>query len=192
MLAKIFTDIYETNAWGSQETVSGGGSELARTKEIRSKLNRLLGKYKTESILDAGCGDWNWMSKVNLSRYKVFACDIVPALIKENEKKYGSQAKFFTADITRDPLPKVDVIICRATLFHLSLANVQLALENMQRSAGYLLLTTHTQVTENTDIQDGDWRRLNMELPPFTLGSCLQQFYDGPGEDGSMGVWEVE
>lgn len=191
MLTKIFNDIHDTNAWASKETVSGGGSELKRTVEIRNSFKHALDEFGIQSFLDAGCGDWNWMSKLDLSDYEVYACDIVPTLVLKNESLYSERARFFMADLTRDPLPQVDMILCRATLFHLSFENIQLALANMKRSARYLLLTTHPSVVENEDIKDGDWRRLNMQIAPFNLGQYESMFRDGPGNDGYMALWKV-
>ena len=190
-LFTTFSGIYETNQWASTETRSGGGSEMKSTVEIRAELAGILNQYKINSLLDAGCGDWNWMNTLDLSGAQVWACDIVPSMIAENKRKYGNLACFFRADLVHDDLPAVDLILCRATLFHLSLAHVAEALANMKRSAKYLLTTTHVWVTENEDIADGQWRRLNLLLPPFNLPPPLLSFYDGSGNDGSLALWKT-
>lgn len=192
MLTDIFVNIYKTNAWGDAETVSGIGSELSRTQEIRANLPSLLRELGIHSLLDAGCGDWNWMSMLDLNEFEVQACDIVPELIASNNEKHGARAVFFLADLTKDVLPDVDAIMCRATLFHLSKKNIHLALKNMKRSAKFLLLTTHPNVKVNSDITDGDWRRLNLQIEPFALGTPLKTFADGPGQDGFLAVWKVK
>ena len=57
----IFTKIHDDNLWGSAESVSGSGSEFAYTKNLREKLPDLFSRYNIKKILDAPCGDFNWM-----------------------------------------------------------------------------------------------------------------------------------
>jgi len=56
-----FTEIYKSNYWGSKESVSGIGSTLIYTENLRSKLPDLFQLYSIKSIFDAPCGDFNWM-----------------------------------------------------------------------------------------------------------------------------------
>ena len=144
-------------------------------------------------MLDAGCGDWNWMNTLDLPGVKVYACDIVGALIAENIQKYGRKALFFVSDIVKaEEFPAVDLILCRATLFHLSNALVSQALKSMKAKARYLLLTSHPKIQENAEIQNGDFRRLNLCAPPFSMPQPARWFWDGPGEDGVLGLWPVD
>lgn len=192
-MQQIFGEIYRRNAWHSKESRSGGGSELARTVEIRRELPFMLAQLQVKTLLDAGCGDWNWMSRLDLDGISLYACDVVPEMIERDRELYGSRAFFFTADIVNDPLsafPTVDLVLCRATLFHLSLEHVQMALTNLARCASYLLTTTHPNVQANAEIADGAWRRLNLQLAPFCLPAPLLKFYDGPGQDGCLALWE--
>jgi hypothetical protein len=45
-------------------------------------------------------------------------------------------------DLTRDPLPKVDLVLCRDCLVHLSFDDIYESLDNLRRSGSMLLLTT--------------------------------------------------
>ena len=190
MLRRRFTTIYRKNLWRVGETRSGCGSTIEWTAGLREILPALLHDLKARSLLDAGCGDWNWMSKTDLSGIEVHACDLVAEMIASNQARYGGMAHFFVADITEDTLPKCDAILCRTVLFHLSFANIALTLANFRATkAKYMLLTTHPHVTANKDAGDGDWRRLNMELAPFNLPEPLQMIQDGPNDDGYLGVW---
>ena len=191
MLPKIFHNIYQSNAWRSHETVSGGGSELARTEEIRRELPVLLKHLEIKTMLDAGCGDWHWMGTLDLAGIKVSACDIVPEIIVANKQQY-SGVDFFIADITSDELPKVDLVLCRATLFHLSFANIQKALSRLFQCSDYVLTTIHPNIDANQNITDGGWRRLNLMKAPFNLPPPDVFFYDGPGKDGGLGLWRKE
>lgn len=192
-LEKVFSDIYKRNYWAMEETRSGLGSTLEWTKDLRKELPALFKSLKIKSILDAGCGDYNWMSKINLSSYKVLGCDIVPEMIQKNVEKYSSLAYFFYADITKDELPQVDLILCRTVLFHLSFDNIKLALSNFERSrTKYLLMTNHPHITVNENKVDGDFRRLNFCLPPFDLPAPAVNIPDGAGDDGYLCLWKKD
>ncbi|HYV13569.1 MAG TPA: hypothetical protein VE980_21875, partial [Pyrinomonadaceae bacterium] len=65
-LATVFSEIYQTNAWQDPESVSGRGSTLARTNVITSNLPVLLQELNANSLIDAACGDFNWMRHVDL------------------------------------------------------------------------------------------------------------------------------
>jgi hypothetical protein len=112
-------------------------------------------------------------------------------MIEANKEKYGNQADFFTADITRTVFVKLDVILCRTVLFHLSLKNAMKALNNFRKSGSrYLLLTHHPWEEVNHDIKDGAWRRLNLCLAPFNLPEPKEMIQDGG--DGYLGLWDME
>ena len=72
-----FTLIYERNAWGSKESASGSGSTLVMTESIRTSLPIIFNKYGIESMLDVPCGDFNWMSKVDIQDVIYVGGDIV-------------------------------------------------------------------------------------------------------------------
>lgn len=190
-VAGRFTAIYDRNEWCSAETRSGGGSEYARTEAVRAGLVPLLERFDVTSLLDAGCGDWNWQRHVDWRGIEYTGVDVVPAMVSDVARRHGGPGRtFYVADITRDALPSVDAILCRAVLFHLSLAHAAAALENFRRSARLFIATTHTQTTQNVDIEDGDWRRLNLRLPPFTL-SQPDEVLHNDGGDGHLAVWTL-
>jgi hypothetical protein len=62
--ADTFRNIYLHNYWGSSETVSGTGSEKNQTSLIKEHLPLLLEKYQCKTILDAPCGDYQWMKTI--------------------------------------------------------------------------------------------------------------------------------
>ena len=78
--------IYYENGWGSGESVSGPGSTLKQTENMRKELPGLLRTINAKVMLDVPCGDFHWMSQVDLPVTKYIGADIVPALIDENRK----------------------------------------------------------------------------------------------------------
>lgn len=79
--AEIFEDIYQNNRWGSSESRPGSGSELRTTDTLREELPKLLRYLNVKSMLDLPCGDYNWMSEVDLGGIFYRGADIVEELI---------------------------------------------------------------------------------------------------------------
>ena len=168
---RVFSEIYRQRAWGSNESVSGPGSTVARAQMFKDELAALLTRIKVTSVLDAGCGDFNWIKEVNLDSVRYVGIDVVSEIITVNQRKYGKDSRTFAnLDITSDQLPQVDVILCRDSLVHLSLRDIFATLENFERSGSiYLLTTTFVDYRNNEDIRTGGWRRLNLEHEPFNF-----------------------
>lgn len=164
-----FTQIYQHNLWQSEESISGMGSELQHSVEIRKELPTLLRKYDVRSMLDIPCGDYNWMKHVDLGMIQYIGADIVKPLIESNRQKYP-HIDWRALDIINDDLPKVDLVFVRDCLGHLCNDNVHKALENLKRSGSkYLLATSFARYTTNTDVEDGGWKPINLMCEPFLL-----------------------
>ena len=103
-----FTDIFKTNAWGSAESVSGPGSTVARGMDFQEELLSVLEAWNVRSLVDAPCGDFNWMRHLLAHRDLDYTgVDIVAPLIAANSSAYTtSSRRFICADMTRDDLPK--------------------------------------------------------------------------------------
>jgi hypothetical protein len=169
----IFSAIYNSDFWLSKETKSGRGSELIHTTDIRAWLPKFIQSHHIRSMIDAGCGDFNWMRKIGLS-VPYIGYDIVPELVRKNQQAYGSTKPpfifFKVADITKDQLDRADLVLCRDVLFHLCFENIYLALKNLLSVTNqYILITNNPKTRVNTDIEDGGFRRLNFLLSPFNL-----------------------
>lgn len=192
-LETIFSEIFQTNAWQDPESVSGRGSTLARTNVITSHLPVLLQELNADSLIDAACGDFNWMRHVDLGSIRYLGVDIVPALIVRNRQLYQTdQRTFAVQDITKDLLPDADVILCRDCLIHLSFTSIKAAISNFKKtSATHLLCTTHTSVTENIDCPDGSWRNINLLLPPFNFQPPVKSLVEDAELGKCLGVWPL-
>lgn len=193
-LERVFSDIYRTNAWKDSESVSGRGSTIARTQAIISQLPPLLQQLGVRTLLDAACGDFNWMRYVELGGVNYIGADVVPELIARNRRLYGREGRSFLAlDITKDRLPRADAVLCRDCLIHLSFESIAAAVANFKRSgARYLLCTTHASVTENVPCRDGGWRNVNLHLPPFKFPPPLKMIVEDEELGKRLGVWRLK
>jgi hypothetical protein len=167
---EVFTHIYKVNQWGSRESISGPGSELRVTHKMRAELSALLKRFKITSIADAPCGDLNWMQHVDIGACLYIGIDIVQELIERNIKTFGSTREFRHLNLVENVIEKVDLIICRDMLAHLTYEQIFTVLRNFKQSGSkYILMTTGVTTDINSDIETGDWRRLNLELAPFNF-----------------------
>ena len=197
-LADRFERIHTTNMWGADSSVSGLGSEDVATATLRADLPALLNELGVSALLDAPCGDAGWIRQTNLDGICYIGVDIVPALIAELQAGRTGSREYAVADITRDPLPRADAILCRDCLVHLSFANIGRAIENFRRSgARWLVTTTFPEWQKNRDCEDGDWRALNLEHPPFNWGPPHTLLIEGCQEAGggwtdkSLAAWRI-
>lgn len=218
-LQETFARIYASGAWtltgdggaDDDESRSGLGSNLAQTAALRAELPSLLAELGVRSLLDAPCGDFFWMSRVDLGVDRYIGADIVPAVIERNRARFArADREFRVLDLTRDPLPGVDLVFSRDCLVHLGDDDVHRTLENIRRSGStYLATTTFIGRAENEAATEaGGWRPLNLRRAPFLLPEPFlvideqcTEVYLTEEEDGtqvehrfadkSIGVWRI-
>lgn len=196
---QLFTEIHATNAWGGRESVSGPGSDPEQTTVVLRELPAILKRYAIRSLLDVPCGDFHWMRRVDLSGIVYTGADIVRPLVDGNNAIFSSDTvRFIHLDLIRGPVPKADLILCRDCLVHLSNRDVAACLTNIARSgSNYLLTSVFPQTTSNRDIPTGDWRALNLQLPPYCFCEPLELFNeecirsDGAFKDKSLALWRI-
>ena len=199
-VAQVFCDIHRDNGFKGVATRSGPGSEWPHTEKLRRELPRLFQRHAIKTLLDAPCGDLNWMRDVlHRCALDYIGADIVPELIRAHTERFWTErVRFIEADITRDALPAADAILCRDCLVHLSNDLALGALKNFQRTGTRLLLATHYPATRaNIDIVPGLWRAMNLQLPPFTLPApvdllveeCAEK--DGEVADKTLALFDL-
>ena len=198
MLQQVFTNIYKSNGWHCTETVSGGGSRVCATVRLRKQLPCLFLRLGVHSILDAPCGDFNWMQHVSMPGIQYTGMDIVEEMIASNNAKYGNDSRNFICGNLAEIIPPCsDLIICRDCLQHLCFDNGVRVLNNFKASGSkYLLTTTYIEHTNTFDILDGDTRYGNLSLYPYGLGPAMEYLEDKSAAevghpDNRMGLWKL-
>lgn len=200
-LAARFERIHETNLWGADSSVSGVGSELDATAAIRDRLPGLLKELGVRSMLDAPCGDHRWMASLDLKIDRYVGIDIVPSIVEALQQRYRDDGhrSFLLSDITHDPLPHCDLILSRDCLVHFSFRTLRRAVRNLKASgATWLLTTTFPELERNDDIEDADWRPLNLERAPFHWPAPAEIINErcteagGAYADKSLALWRLE
>jgi hypothetical protein len=169
-----FNKIYSTNYWADDESRSGAGSSLKSTENIRIHLPKIIERFNIKGLIDAPCGDFNWMPQV-LKNVDVdyIGLDIVEDLIISNRKHEKNNINFVKLDIRIDKLPVSDLMLCRDCLFHFSYEDIFKFLDNYLISdIKYILLTSHLNTEnkfENRNIVTGDFRKIDLFSKPFNF-----------------------
>ncbi len=182
----------KNQAEGKIESPCGPGSSLEATTKTVPFINKILRKYQIKSILDLGCGDWNWMQHVQLNyevgslfnkksttHVKYVGWDASQELIQTNKEKFGTPNTVFEEkDIVTADYSKVDLVICRDVLFHLEIELGQKVIEKIKESgAKYFLSTSFPKMKKNDSIKtynhidNWGYYPINLDIVPFNLAS---------------------
>jgi len=176
-MESTFASFYTDNRWGDSESASGPGSNLDSTTKLRNELPQLLAEVGSKTLLDAPCGDFNWIKETHLRLEQYTGVDVVADIVTRNQKLYGNErTTFLVRDLTRDKLPRADVILCRDCFIHLSYRHIAAAIRNFKRSrSAYLLTNTYPLFRSNQNIKTGGFRPINLRLPPFDFPTSIRQ-----------------
>ena len=129
-------------------------------------------------MVDIPCGDWKWMSKVDLNNINYIGCDVVPDLIKSNNKIFKKpNVNFLVKDLIKEDLPQSDLIIVRDLLVHLDDSDIVECLYNIKKTNyKYIGITNYPNLEENKKRLLGDylrfgdkWRAINLTKEPYNL-----------------------
>jgi hypothetical protein len=131
--------------------------------------------------------------------------DIVPELVARLQQKYARSPRtrpgdapsrrFIDFDLIVDNFPSADIWLCKDCFQHLSNSDIRLVLNNFRRSQVKIaLISNHTDVSSNTDIETGQFRHVDLTRAPFNLPPPRQILPDEPvgGEPRFIGVWHRE
>lgn len=144
IIEQQFTSIYNNNKNADKETVSGIGSKLENANDIAETLPHILKDYDISNIFDIGCGDFNWMSSVDLSGTKYTGGDIVLDVIELNKKYENQDINFLHFDITSDDINGFDLIILRGVLSFYNEKAIKSIINRIVSSGSkYILLTNN-------------------------------------------------
>ncbi len=191
-----FDEAFKTGVWtGTGESVSGDGSSLAATEKLRATLPRAVEELAVKTLLDVPCGDWNWMSQVDLPLERYIGGDIVNLLIRQNQERFSDPRRtFLVIDLCIDELPAADLLLCRDALIHFSYTDIWRAIANI-KNAGitYIATTTFPATKTNTDQGTGiPWRPVNLEAEPFSFPQPFMRMIDDFNRpDQILAFWKV-
>jgi 2-polyprenyl-3-methyl-5-hydroxy-6-metoxy-1,4-benzoquinol methylase len=178
---EVFSKIYKEDLWHGG---SGAGSKIENVKEYVDILQKYIDKPEIKTVLDLGCGDWQFSKFLDLSSVSYLGVDVVESVVESNKNSYSaSNIEFISHDITTYEIPKVDLIICKDVLQHLCNKDVIDILIKIVKSSKFSLVTNDftSEDSVNRDINNGSYRCLDLSLSPFNLDVVTLLEYQRPG-----------
>lgn len=173
---RAFELAYAERQWGRDrhgKGTSGAGSTLDATRQYRVFLQDFLAAHDIRSVVDAGCGDWEFSRAIDWKGVDYLGVDIVPSVVKSNQQRYAAQnIRFTVGDIVRDPLPPADLLLVKDVLQHLSHADIRSFLAQLPRYKHVLIVNDVDPVSltaEEQDIPAGRYRPIDLTRPPHSL-----------------------
>lgn len=171
-----FTYIYDHAVWGKNDQgigFSGGGSYLYNVKEYLELLSKFMKVNSIKSVLDAGCGDWEFSKYVNWDGIEYFGYDVVASVIKKNNDCFSKEnIHFIHANFLNVELPKADLFLCKHVFQHIPNIDIVNFLPQLKKFR-YCLITNEvnqdTFSSNNDDIEIGGYRKIDLCTPPFNL-----------------------
>ena len=166
-----FKNIYDNNKWGHG---SGDGSRLKSVKDYMSFLERFLQDNNIKSVVDAGCGDWQFSKDINWNDIDYKGFDIVDSVIENNLENFSDKnISFEVYNGNPDDLPCADLLIVKDVLQHLPYEDTLEFINNFSKYK-YCLITNcinpHGE-TINININREDFTFLDLRLEPFKINA---------------------
>jgi SAM-dependent methyltransferase len=165
-LREQFCRIYDQKLWGLG---SGVGSSPENTVEYRSFLRQFMRCNHIRSVVDLGCGDWQFSRYVDWSGVTYVGVDVVPSVIESNQREFANGHITFRKFESLAKLPAADLLVCKDVLQHLPNEAVTAYLSAFRKTYKFSLITNDEEPEhlQNIDIQVGGWRPLRLEQAPF-------------------------
>jgi SAM-dependent methyltransferase len=181
-----FRRIYASDHW---QGGSGEGSHVAATEAYRQILAAVLAGRDVTTVVDAGCGDWQFSRLVDWTGKRYIGVDIVPEVVDRDRDSFGSDyVEFVVGDIRTVPLPSADLLVCKDVLQHWDIDSVRGFLERNLSRYRYALITNDISSVHidadmlNAEIPIGHWRPLDLEQAPFGMHAQARIDFDIRGE----------
>lgn len=163
----VFSDIYSKDKWAGG---SGTGSSPENTAEYRALIERFVRDHDITSVVDIGCGDWQFSRLIDWGEIDYLGLDTVPAVVRANRERFGPRFRFELLDVSVDALPLADLAIMKDVLQHWPNDTVRAFLPQLS-AYRYVLVTNTVWPSEllNGDAPMGGYRPLDLRRAPFSI-----------------------
>jgi len=177
-LVQTFNGIYSRGDWAKDpegKGTSGTGSTLDVTQEYRAYIEQFIKKHNVKSVVDAGCGDWEFSSATNWNHARYLGVDISTNVIDLVKKKYQKEGvSFMVGDVT-ESLPSADLLLCKDVLQHLpNQLIIKFIKNNLKKGKYKWAIITNDLGGSNADIKPGEYRQIDLSAPPFGVKGLIE------------------
>lgn len=176
----VFDEIYAADHW---EAGSGLGSLPGVTTAYRDFIQNFLRERSVRSVVDLGCGDWQFSRLVDWSGVDYVGVDVVESVIEQNRREYGSDTvRFQHGNASMSGLPEADLLITKDVLQHLPNEAIDNFVENVLPNYKMVLVTNCVRPIWriNYPIEAGGFRPVDLSKKPYGLKTQRMLSFHGP------------
>lgn len=176
--AQVFDRIYRENLWNAG---SGTGSSVEATRAYREFLHNFMRSNGVRSVLDLGCGDWQFSSQMDWSGIDYLGIDVSRVVLETARRHARPGVTFRALNAVTEPLPAADLLIAKDVLQHWSNADI-LALLPKLNGFRHALITNGFLPDQaertNADMAAGFfYRPVDLQKPPFSLAGAYVAWF---------------
>ena len=136
--ANIFSKIYNDSYWGKG---SGDGSDPKKVVKYISLIEDFIKRNKLNSVVDLGCGDWQFSNLIKFNNINYLGIDVVESVVENNNKKYSTDNITFEKLKSYNEIPKADLLLVKDVLQHLPQEEVKKIIDNLFSNYKFIIVT---------------------------------------------------
>jgi SAM-dependent methyltransferase len=177
--AKTFQRIYENNLWGFG---SGHGSLPRVTKSYRLFIENFIREKQISSVVDFGCGDWQFSRFTDWSAAEYLGLDINAGVIDRNQSAHAKKGiRFALAPDRFSSVPSGELLLVKDVLQHFSTSQVEEFMSDVVSRFPFALITNCVKPAAelNREIETGGWRPLDLRAPPYSFDVPVVHSFGG-------------
>jgi len=189
--ARVFNRYYLNNAWIGGG--SGSGSTAENTTAYREFLASFLRQFEIKSVVDLGCGDWQFSRLIDWTGIDYLGIDVSKVVLQNTKKFTNPNVRFANMDALSGDLPAADLLLVKDVIQHWSNSDIAHLIPVLNRYKYALITnTSHKNTTRiNENIRPGACRPVDLSAEPFNVnGSFVLEFY--AGEPKTTFFWRRE
>ena len=111
---QVFTKMYQGQAWGRNKANRSNpcpGSTMPNTVKYREFLQTFMKNHNIRSVVDVGCGDWEFSQHVDWNGIQYIGYDVVKSIVDADTEHFGTDSiRFIHADGISTDLPEADLL----------------------------------------------------------------------------------
>jgi len=199
-IEEAFDTIYKRGLWGKG---SGIGSYGLWAENYVEFLKKFISHEGIRSITDIGCGDFNIGSQIAGLVENYNACDVSAFIINQNINTSNlSNVKFIKLNACTESIPTADLVTIRQVLQHLTNAEIEQILQNVEASGARVCVVAEHLPPENAldapnkNIPSHSAQTRNIissgvmiNMPPFSRKASVQWAYELPDTGDRLAIF---
>lgn len=175
----VFNDIYLTKRWGEG---SGAGSTVKNTVRYRWFVQNFLRSNGIKSVVDIGCGDWQFSRLIDWSGVHYQGLDVSDVVLANTRKFAAEGIEFHELDALHDELPKADLVLIKDVFQHWNNQDVLKFLPKLTNFRTALItngFAPNRRHALNLNVKTGGQRPIDLGGPPFNVNGNYVFWYMG-------------